>query len=516
MFEFDTAFNVNTGELDFSYAGSGVHLNKDVKFSFSLLDPMGNIIENDAEMIANPLINEVIFDIIDTGGNMLYPAYESGVTSRSLEITESENESIFGSYNPNFGVRVTVTNKIGTDPFVSEFYTYGNTPIVSNYNVNDGSGFEDYSLSGFWKFNLIESLLTGFDIKTASSGNVLINWGEDQLNIVPDTVYTTGANEIYNFDGSGFTRSSSNLVTADVTGSIFIKGDVISISGITDPISFNGIHVVTDSTSEQFQYNSTGDEPATGAGVASVSITKGAHYYSGIISPVYDKIIINQSFENNLNYVNIEKYDIYASEESLDDIVLFENEKIPSSQNKNFVSSASVQTFQDLYELKILPIGLTYDTPYYFKVVPYSSVGSGKLISFGPHLFKSPPISGEAIASSNQFELIHGDSSMNLDFITGSINNSGLQVIDIIERGIYNTISYTTQIADKNNTIYSSEIKIVDTNNPEVSSGISFSEYAISNNSRVVYSATADQSYIYLHVQNVFPTGIYKLYKTLI
>ena len=94
MFEFDTTFDVNTGELEASYIGSGVHLYKDVTFSFGLIDPMGNFIENDAQMIANPLINEVIFDIMDTGRNIIYPTYKSGVTSRSITITENENESI--------------------------------------------------------------------------------------------------------------------------------------------------------------------------------------------------------------------------------------------------------------------------------------------------------------------------------------------------------------------------------------------------------------------------------------
>jgi hypothetical protein len=514
MFEFDTTFNVNTGELDFTYIGSGVHLYKDVTFSFSLLDPVGNVIENDAQMIANPLINEVIFDIMDTGRNVVYPTYKSGVTSRSITITENENESIFGSYNPNFGVRVTVTNHLGTDPFVSEFYTYGNTPIISSYKVFDASGVNDYNLSGFWKFNLSESLLTGFSVKTASSGDVSINWGDDPFDVVPDTVYTTGANLIYNFSGSNFIRSNSNLVTVIAPDNVFNKGNVITISGILDPISFNGVYTIIDATTGQFQYNSTGTGAATGSGIADVSLTAGAYYYSGIISPVYDQILVNQSFQNNFDYTNIQKYDIYASQVSLDEIVLFQNEKIPSSENKNFVSSINVETFKDLYEFKILPINLEYNIPYYFKAVPYSSIGSGEAISFGPQIFKSPPVSGESISSSNQFELVHGDSSMNLDFITGSVDSSGLYAIDIIERGIYNTISYTTQITDKNNTVYSSEIKIVDTNNSTIGSGISFSEYAISDNSDVTYLVTEDPSYIYLYVSGVKPTGIYKLYKT--
>jgi hypothetical protein len=514
MFEFDTTFDVNTGELEASYIGSGVHLYKDVTFSFGLIDPMGNVIENDAQMIANPLINEVIFDIMDTGRNIIYPTYKSGVTSRSITITENENESIFGSYNPNFGVRVTVTNTLGTDPFVSEFYTYGNEPSISSYKVYDASGFDDYSTTGLWKFNLIPSLLTGFQIKTASTGDVRIVWGDDPYDIVPDTIYSTGTGVIYNSSGLNFTRSNSSLVTANVSGHTFSSGNVITITGITNATDFNGTYVITNATTGQFQYNTTGFGYATGSGIAGVTLTPGAYFYSGIISPLYDQILVNNSFVNDFNYINILRYDIYASQSSLDEIILYESDKFSISQNKNFVFSSNKEGFEDLYQLKILPIGLEYDTPYYFKVVPYSSIGSGAAISFGPQVFKAALNVEEKITSSNQFELIHGDSSMNLDFITGIIDTSDLYTIDIIQRGLHNTISYTTQITDANNTVYSSELKLVDTYLSSAGSGISISEYAISSNSNVSYSIQNDNSYIYLKVSGVIPSAIYKLYKT--
>jgi hypothetical protein len=514
MFEFDTTFDVNTGELEASYVGSGVHLYKDVTFSFGLIDPVGNVIENDAQMIANPLINEVIFDILDTGRNIIYPIYKSGVTSRSITITEVENENIFGKYTPNFGVRVTVTNHMGTDPFISEFYTYGNEPSVSSYKVYDASGLDDYSQSGFWKFNLNSSLLSGFQVKTASTGDVRIVWGDDPYDIIPDTIYSTGSGIIYYSSGLNFTRSNSDIVTAYVSGHGFISGDVVTITGITNAIDFNGTYPILNPTSGQFQYKTTGIGYATGSGFAGVRLTSGAHYYSGIFNPLYDQILINHTFENDFNYINIKKYDVYASETSLDEIILYESDKIPASKNKNFIFSSNRESINDLYELKVLPIGLKYDTPYYFKVVPYSDIGSGKVVSFGPSIFKSSLDGDEKITSSNQFELIHGDSSMNLDFITGAITTSDLSTMDIIERGAYNTILYTTQITDGNNTVYSSDLKIVDTYLSQTGSGVSLSEYAISSNSNVNYSIQNDSYYIYLKVSGVIPTATYKLYKT--
>jgi hypothetical protein len=429
MFEFDTNFNINTGDLNLSYVGSGVHLYKDVTFSFSLLDPLGTIIENDAQLISNPLIDKVIFDILDTGSNLIYQNYKSGTTSRSLTITEAENISIFGKYEPNFGVEVTVTNKIGSSPFKSKFYAYGNELSIDEFKVYDGSGVSNYSKNIFWVFDFAPVEINNFYAKTQNNSDIIIGWNED-------------------FQSYNSEEKISEVLN---TGSIY---------------------------------------------------------------SVLDQIIVENTYKNNLRYVNIDSYDIYASTE--DNIILPASDIINKQQNQFYKLSIKKEFFNNLYEFNIKPIGFEYDVPYYFKAVPFSSVGSGKAISFGPNVFKSFTSTGEEIQTSNQFQLAHGESSMKLDFLTGEITTTGLSTIDIVERGVYNTILYTTQITDSNNTVYSSELKIVDTNNSLIGSGISFSEYAISNNSRVVYSATADQSYIYLHVQNVFPTGIYKLYKTLI
>lgn len=429
MFEFDTNFNINTGDLNQSYVGSGVHLYKDVTFSFSLLDPLGNIIENDSQLIYNPLIDKVIFDILDTGGNLIYKNYKSGTTSRSLTISEAENKSIFGQYQPNFGVEVTVTNKIGSNPFKSKFYTYGNELLIDDFKVYDGSGISNYSKNIFWLFDNASGQVDNFYAKTRDGSDVVIGWNEDF--------------KIYNSE---------------------------------------------EKISQVFYANST---------------------YS-----VLDQIIIENTYKNNLTYVNIDSYDIYASTE--DNIILPQSETINKEQNQFYKLSIKREFFNNLYQFNIKPVGFEYDVPYYFKAVPFSSVGSGAAISFGPNVFKSFLSTGETIQTSNQFQLAHGDSSMKLDFLTGIITTTGKSIIDIIERGTYNTILYTTQITNGANTVCSSELKIVDTNNSLIGSGISFSEYDISNNSIVNYSVESDSSYIYLYVSKVLPTGIYKLYKTLI
>jgi hypothetical protein len=147
MFEFETTFNVNTGDLSQTYTGSGVHLKKDVTLSFTLLDPQLNLIKTDSDLINNPLTNIVSFDILDSNGNVVFPNYKSGTSSRSLTLTEIENASIFGSYNKDFGVRSTITNNLNSNKFQSEFYVYGNIPVVDigATFIYDGGPFEEGS-----------------------------------------------------------------------------------------------------------------------------------------------------------------------------------------------------------------------------------------------------------------------------------------------------------------------------------------------------------------------------------
>lgn len=78
MYEFDPSFNVNTGSLNQVFSGSGVHLNRDVTFSFGLIDQQANAITSDQQLIDNPLVDSIVFDILDSGGNVIYPAYLSG------------------------------------------------------------------------------------------------------------------------------------------------------------------------------------------------------------------------------------------------------------------------------------------------------------------------------------------------------------------------------------------------------------------------------------------------------
>lgn len=386
MFEFNTTYALDTGALTDYYTGSGIHLYKDVSLTFDILEPGGDVFLSDIEVINSPLIDNIKFDILSTGGNLLYENFKNGKT-RSITITEQQNISLFGSYQKDFAIRATVSNTINSELFLAEFYLYGNVPSINYITAYDGS----------------PSFISG---------------------------------------GSG----------------------------------------------------------------------------------VYDKIQLYMYYNNNSNYIKYNRVDIYAHTSPLNDLGIQLHGDIPyDSIVKNpyykhsHISFNNSMKYERDYLIEIQPNNLYYDTPYYFAIVPYSELGSGEAKYIGPYIITSQNVrnSGENILTTNQISLLHGDSSMNIDFITGIITGgvNTNTVLDSIPKNLYSTITYTAQIRDSNLAVSSSELKFVITSTGSPSSGVSFAEYAISDNNYPVYSYTNSSDYVYLNVSGVSPTGIYKLYK---
>jgi len=242
---------------------------------------------------------------------------------------------------------------------------------------------------------------------------------------------------------------------------------------------------------------------------------------------IYDKIRFHLFFQNDARYTKFNRTDVYVhtsplndvgikSDSTLDTNVIYNNPYYLYTQPAiNYLNNNSYNPIIDV------PISrIYYDTPYYFAIIPYSEVGPGEIIYVGPLTATRESQDdlddpGETVLSTNQISLLHGDSSMNIDFITGIITGdiNTDTVLDFIQKDLYNTIKYTTQIIDSNLAVSSSELKFVITSTGSASSGVSFSEYAISDNNYPVYSYTNSGDYVFLNVSGVSPTGIYKLYR---
>jgi len=382
MYEFDKNYSLDLDNVTVNHVASGIHLNKDVSLYFSFQDPLGNIINSDADLRNNPFINNTVYDILSSSGTTVYANYTSG-KSRYFNFREEENVGIFGFYQKDFGIRANVYNSINSEIFRASFYVYGNIPSINSIEVYDGT-----------------------------------------------------------------------------------KGSVSGGSG------------------------------------------------------VYDKIQLNINYNNNLTYIKFNRIDIYASTENISGKIFQPStslsEKIISS-SPYYLYSQPIFDQIDASIVNIPSSRLRYNVPYYFGIIPYSEMGSGEVRYFGPHTMtrEFPALVTEKVLATNILQLNHGASSMIMDyitgFITGAINTN--TVLDRIPKSLYSTITYTAQVSDANLSVSSSELKFVITSTGSPSSGVSFSEYAISDNNYPVYSYTNSDDYVYLNVSGVAPTGVFKLYK---
>lgn len=140
LYEFDPTFEVDTGNLNQVFSGSGVHSKKDVTFFFGVLDQQANLIATNQDFVENPLVEGIVFDILDISGNTVSPNYFSGKSATSITISELDNERVFGSYQKDFGVRIKVPNSFDASTFTGEFYAYGNVPNIIDVLPSNFSG----------------------------------------------------------------------------------------------------------------------------------------------------------------------------------------------------------------------------------------------------------------------------------------------------------------------------------------------------------------------------------------
>jgi hypothetical protein len=376
LHEFDPVFDVDTGNLNQIFTGSGIHLRKDVTFSFDFLDQQGFAVATDDDYINNPLLDSVVFDVLNTTGGTVFPNYFSGKSTRSLTISELDNESIFGSYTKDFGVRIKLPNSFDNSIFTGVFLVYGNLPNISLVTP-------DYS-----EFSGASQSTLGFDV------------------------------------------------------------DI--------------------------------------------------------------------SLQNDLRYIRMDRYDVYASTGS--GLQLPNLTYLDPKNQEGYLFSQSALNIDDIYTLRVEKYTLEQNAPYYFTIVPYGALGSGKSIEFGPVTFVDTNENSEYLPiSASELNLVHGTGQSSNIFLTGSINGSGL--IHTFDTGIYTTAQYLIEIKCPDNIRRSS--KLIGVANPDSSppDDLSLFEEALNNTgiSAVSYSLTGvGDASVGLYVSSVGGLGTYKFQATLI
>jgi hypothetical protein len=529
IYEFEPIFDLNTGDLSITATGYAVHRYKDVAFSFNVTDRQLNVLNSPSALLENPFVRSIDIDILDISGNIVSGNYVTGSFENVFTLTESENTGIFGVYTKNFGIGISTVGE-NANIHSSKYFVYANPLEMQSISITDSSGawlndnpiqyqsyvpyitsgndingqsvtnnalyFHEYKeyVSGY---SAIISGLVPFAILSGES--LKVDWGTGQI----DTIFTqTGTSGFSSISGvSSFNTYTGDILLGSLIDPTGIDGQTYSfVTGYDYPSGVTGIY------NANFYYS--------GIGSTGNELIKTIQYripdelkYQGkpqIGSPVTGKIEFNIQFQNDPFYTISNKLEIYASTGSGVSI---------TSGNLN--KSIPIFSNDQNYSFYIDKSSLSSNIPHWFNVVPYSQMTSGYGWEIGPYYLYEPPAPKTNI-SSESFSLLNGDAEANIDFITGLVKTNSISIIDTLPKGSRYSYEYITQFKDQSGHFCSSKILIVDnTSGIDLSrTGISFSEYSISDNSFINYSISGDNQNIYLNAQLNTPTGIYKLYKT--
>lgn len=527
IYEFDSLFDLNSNDLSIVATGYSVHNSKDVRFTFNITDRQSKNINSKSAIIENPFLNNIDIDILTNSGILIYPNYISGSTNNIFSFSEQENIAVFGKYQKDFGIKVsTISNNANIHS--TEYYVYGNPLEIQSVSIRDGTGYwlnnnpiqyQSYTIyensdslidsqmviNNALYFSGYKETISGYNANISGSipfafltgESLKIDWGDYQIKTI---FQQTGI--------TGYSGASIINVTNTYTGDL-------SLTYLVNPTGINGqsydfmtgyIYPTTGIYDVKFYYS--------GIGSTGNELIKTVQYripdelkpqgkpQIGDIST--GKIEFDIIYENNIKYVNLEKLEIYASTGSgisIDTGNL--NKVIPIfSQSKNYSFYLDKST--------LIP-----NTNYWFNILPSGSITTGYGWEVGPYFIYADP-KPKTNLTSESFTLINGEAKINIDFITGLIPTNEITIIDTISKGSGYSYEYLAQIKDQSECYCSSKLFIVDnTSGLDITrTGLSFSEYAISDNSFVNYSISGNSNNIYLYAQLNSPTGIYKLYKT--
>ena len=529
IYEFAPVFNLNTGDLSTTATGYAVHRSKDVSFILSVTDRKANTLNSTNALTESPFVQSVNIDILDISGNIVSGDYVTGSFSNTFTLTEAENTGIFGTYTKDFGIGIS-TISLNANVHSSEYYVYGNPLEIKSISINDGTGlwlnnnpnqyqsYVPYSTSGSSiNGQLVTNnalYLSGYQDTVSGyyaniSGSVpfafltgeslKIDWGDSQIQTIFQQTGSSGYSGI-----SGITTietyTGDLLLTTLVTPTGLNGQSYSFVTGYNYPTGVTGIYDV------KFYYS--------GIGSTGNELIKTIQYRipdelkpqgkPQIGSNLTGKIQLDIEFENNPYYTASDQFQVYVSTGS----------GVPiNTGNLNKVIPILNQLQN--YTFYLNQNNLAANTNYWFNIVPSGQIASGYGWEIGPYAIYNTPVAKTNI-SSESFTLTNGNSKVNMDFITGYIGNTSTTIIDTLSKGSGYSYEYLAQFKDQSGCYCSSKLFIVDnTSGLDITrTGLSFSEYAISDDSFITYSVSSDSSNIYLNAQLNSPTGYYKLYKT--
>ena len=140
IYEFETDFSLDTGDLSTSGVGSGVYKGaEDVTLQYEIINKLGNALNTTSEIADDPFISGINVSILDITGRVVFANYRSEWLSPSFNFTRQDNLDVFGAYTKDFGVRYEVVNTDGGS-HTSDFYCYANGLTFDKVYVEAASG----------------------------------------------------------------------------------------------------------------------------------------------------------------------------------------------------------------------------------------------------------------------------------------------------------------------------------------------------------------------------------------
>ena len=140
IYEFETEFSLDTGDLSTSGVGSGVYKGaQDVTLQYEIINKLGNALNTTSEIADDPFISGINVSILDITGAVAFANYRSQWLSPSFTFTRQDNIDVFGAYTKDFGVRYEVVNTDG-GTHTSDFYCYANGLTFDKVYVEAASG----------------------------------------------------------------------------------------------------------------------------------------------------------------------------------------------------------------------------------------------------------------------------------------------------------------------------------------------------------------------------------------
>jgi hypothetical protein len=396
-----------------------------------------------SELILNEGSNQLCFINNQNNGiaNKLY--YEIGLyeLSGSYLVNPSIVESGSGEINPTTGADLCVSFNLAypTPGGSINLFQFDPTFSVDTGNLNQiftGSGVHLQKDATFF-FDILDQQLNTVSSDQQFLDNPLIG------GCVFDILNIDGTTAAANF----FTGKYSRSVTVSALDNENIFGTYKKDFGIRCrlPNSFDGSIF-------------TGVFLAYGNVPNILDIVPNYSEFSGA-SQATESLNISIVLQNDLRFTQMDRYDVYASTgagSAVNELTYLN----PTAQ-EGYLFSQSVANVSNAYALTINKGALTENTPYYFTVVPYGALGSGKPFVFGPTTFVTKQTNVLlSSADVNAVNIYDGTGFNQTIYQTGKLCY-GQGAIHTIDTNVFTSVEYMIEIKKANNNRELSEVTAV-------------------------------------------------------